>query len=138
MDQLLLTCKELPMVIAREATPAWWRPLVGTLAAACVFSIAAVSLAFGQASSRPCPPPSERTDEPRPTCSTGSEKLGRLPDGSVFGTLTFTRREPPPRQRKGRVEPSSSRSERYGCSQLQKRTGSRLPACGSRKSVRYQ
>ena len=87
MEQLMLTCKELPMVIARETTQAWWRPLVGALAAAWVFSVAAVSLAFGQASSRPCPPASERTDEPRPTCSTGSEKLGRLSDGPVFWHL---------------------------------------------------
>ena len=61
MEQLMLTCKELPMVIAREETQAWWRPLVGALAAAWVFSSAAVSLAFGQAISRPCPPASERT-----------------------------------------------------------------------------
>ena len=39
IEQLMLTCKELPMVIAREATQAWWRPLVGALAAAWVFSI---------------------------------------------------------------------------------------------------
>jgi len=83
----MLTGKELPTVIAREETQAWWRPLVGALAAACVFSSAAVSLAFGQASSRPCPPASERTDEPRPACSTGSDKLGRLSDGPVFWHL---------------------------------------------------
>jgi len=87
MEQLMLTGKELPTVIAREETQAWWRPLVGALAAACVFSSAAVSLAFGQASSRPCPPASERTDEPRPACSTGSDKLGRLSDGPVFWHL---------------------------------------------------
>jgi hypothetical protein len=87
MEQLMLTCKELLMVIARETSQAWWRPLVGALAAAWVFSVAPVSLAFGQASSRPCPPASERTDEPRPTCSTGSEKLGRLSDGPVFWHL---------------------------------------------------
>ena len=87
MEQLMLTCKELPMVIARETTQAWGRPLVSALAAAWVFSIAPMSLALGQASSRPCPPASERTDEPRPTCSTGSEKLGQLSDGPLFWHL---------------------------------------------------
>ena len=50
-------------------------------------ALAASPLAFGQASSRPCPPANERTDEPRPTCSTADQKLGRLPQGPIFWHL---------------------------------------------------
>ena len=63
-----------------------WRGVVRTLSAA-AWLLSAVSPAFGQASSRQCPQTSERTDEPGPTCSTGSEKLGRLPQRPVFRHL---------------------------------------------------
>jgi quercetin dioxygenase-like cupin family protein len=85
MEQLMLTGKELRVAVARQTTQVSWRRLTGALVATWIFSAAAVSVAFGQASSRPCLP--ERTDEPRSTCSTGSEKLGRLSDGPVFWHL---------------------------------------------------
>ena len=85
MEQLMLTGKELRVAVARQTTQVSWRRLTGVLVATWIFSAAAVSVAFGQASSRPCLP--ERTDEPRSTCSTGSEKLGRLSDGPVFWHL---------------------------------------------------
>jgi quercetin dioxygenase-like cupin family protein len=52
-------------------------------ATVCVCSLAAAAPAFAQASSRACPPASERTGEPGPTCSTGTLKLWPLPRGPI-------------------------------------------------------
>lgn len=54
----------------------------------CIWMAAAVP-ASGQtpASSRPCPPPGDRHDEPKPTCVTGTQSVGRLPPGEVFWHL---------------------------------------------------
>lgn len=46
-----------------------------------------ITPAFGQASSRQCPPASERTDEPGPTCAIGTERIGALPDRPIFWHL---------------------------------------------------
>jgi len=52
-----------------------------------VLQISPVAELASQASSRPCPPVSERTDAPHPACVTGSEGLGRLPDQPMFWHL---------------------------------------------------
>jgi quercetin dioxygenase-like cupin family protein len=52
-----------------------------------VLLLAAASPALGQAHLRPCPPPSERTGEPGPTCSTAQQSLGRLPQAPIFWHL---------------------------------------------------
>lgn len=52
-----------------------------------LLALATSSPAFGQASSRACPPVSERTDEVAPTCYTAKEELGRLPKRPVFWHL---------------------------------------------------
>ena len=52
-----------------------------------MFALATVPAACGQASSRPCPPVGERTDEVGPTCYTAKVDLGLLPEGPVFWHL---------------------------------------------------
>jgi quercetin dioxygenase-like cupin family protein len=64
-----------------------WRREARKLGVAVLLLLAAVSPTFGQAHLRPCPPVSERTGEPGPTCSTASQKLGRLPQGPIFWHL---------------------------------------------------
>ncbi|MEO6237052.1 MAG: hypothetical protein ABIQ52_08635 [Vicinamibacterales bacterium] len=49
--------------------------------------LGSVGAAGDQASSRLCPPISQRTDLPGPTCSTGSETIGRLPQQPIFWHL---------------------------------------------------
>lgn len=80
--------KGMQTVIVQLMLQVSWRSVSGTLGATVwLFFLAAGAPAFGQASSRPCPPVSERTDEPGPTCSTGNQKLGQLPDGPLFWHL---------------------------------------------------
>ena len=63
--------------------------LVWTLCATAwlLFALAIGSPTYGQASSRPCPPVGERTDEVGPTCYTAKADLGLLPDGPIFWHL---------------------------------------------------
>jgi quercetin dioxygenase-like cupin family protein len=65
----------------------WQRVTILTIGATWLVSVLAISHAWGQASSRPCPPVSERVDEPRPTCFTATEELGRLPERPIYWHL---------------------------------------------------
>jgi quercetin dioxygenase-like cupin family protein len=85
----MATSKALHRVaIARVTAQAPWRRVPGTVSVAVwLLLLAAASPAVGQAHLRPCPPVSERTGEPGPTCSTANQKLGRLPQGPIFWHL---------------------------------------------------
>ena len=84
----MLTAKKLRVAVARATARASWRRVPGTLGVTVwLLSLAAASPALGQAHLRPCPPVSERTDEPGPTCSTANTRVGRLPQGPIFWHL---------------------------------------------------
>lgn len=56
--------------------------------------LAGFSGALSQASARPCPPASDRTNQPAPTCRTAVEVLGELPDAPIFWHLDkYSKRE---------------------------------------------
>lgn len=88
--------KGIRAAIAHLMPQVSWRRVSGTLGATVwLFLLAAGSPAFGQASSRLCPPVSERTGEPGPTCSTGNQKLGATAAGPLLlapGHLPHARR----------------------------------------------
>ncbi len=52
-----------------------------------LLTLTIVPTSLGQASDRPCPPASERTDEPAPACFTAKQELGRLPERPMFWHL---------------------------------------------------